>query len=86
MVSRPRRRRPAASSTRETIQPPGTGQLVVWMVTVTLLVAVVGSLANSGMALVGLLVLLPAAAAAHARCGRRLWSAPGPLSSAPPLF
>ncbi|MES4826306.1 MULTISPECIES: hypothetical protein [Streptomyces] len=66
-MSRPRRRRPAASSTRETIQPPGTGQLVVWMVTVTLLVAVVGSLANSGMALVGLLVLLPAAAAAQCK-------------------
>ncbi|KKD11242.1 PP2C family protein-serine/threonine phosphatase [Streptomyces lividans] len=64
-MSRPRRRRPAASSTRETIQPPGTGRLVVWMVTVTLLVAVVGSLANSGMARAGLLVFLPAAAAAQ---------------------
>ncbi|MEU0445356.1 PP2C family protein-serine/threonine phosphatase [Streptomyces tendae] len=64
-MSRTRRRRSAASTTRETIQPPGTGQLVVWMVTVTLLVAVVGSLANSVMALVGLLVFLPAAAAAQ---------------------
>ncbi|MFE0412996.1 PP2C family protein-serine/threonine phosphatase [Streptomyces tendae] len=64
-MSRTRRQRLVPNSTRETIKPPGTGQLVVWMVTVTLLVAVVGSLANSVMALVGLLVFLPAAAAAQ---------------------
>ncbi|WP_399887581.1 PP2C family protein-serine/threonine phosphatase [Streptomyces sp. BBFR51] len=63
-MSRTRRQHSAPTSSRETIQPPGTGQLLVGMVAVTVLVAVIGSLANSGVALVGLLVFLPATAAA----------------------
>ncbi|MFC8308220.1 PP2C family protein-serine/threonine phosphatase [Streptomyces olivaceus] len=64
-MSRPPRQHSAApTASRETVQPPRTGQLLLGMVTVTLLVALIGSLANSVMALVGLLVFLPAAAAA----------------------
>ncbi|MEU5980134.1 PP2C family protein-serine/threonine phosphatase [Streptomyces sp. NPDC047315] len=64
-----RRKRPDDRSDRhdrslDTVEPPGTGELLVVVFVVTLLVLALGSVANSVVWLVGFMVFLPGAASA----------------------
>ncbi|MEU9606431.1 PP2C family protein-serine/threonine phosphatase [Streptomyces sp. NPDC048057] len=60
----PRVRRQRSTRSPDTVEPPGTGELLVGVVVVTLLVMALGSVANSVVWLVGFMVFLPGAASA----------------------